>query len=98
MKIIENPKSKLESVDLIDEKGALLRITNDTLLEMEYNENSDLKTRAFNQLFSNFEGNVIPKHQELYFKVKFLDHALTFHFIGEEAVKIAESLYKLKGY
>lgn len=97
MRVIENPKTKLESVDLIDDNGVLLRITPDSLIDVEYNENSDLRTRAFNQL-SNLTGTIIPKQQELYFTVKFLDHALTFHFTGEEAVKIAESLYKLKGH
>lgn len=97
MRIIENPNTKLESVDLIDDNGVLLRITPESLIDFQYDENSDLITRAFNQL-SNLTGTLIPKHQELYFTVKFLDHALTFHFTGEDAVKIAESLYKLKGY
>lgn len=96
MKIIENPKTKLESVDLIDDSGVLLRITPESLIDVEYNDNSNLRAIAFNQL-SNLTGTVIPKHQELHFTVKFLGHALTFNFTGEDAVKITESLYKLKG-
>lgn len=96
MKIIENPKTKLESVDLIDDNGALLRITPDSLIEIEYERNVDLRALSFNQL-SNFTRSVIPKCHELRFTVNFLGRVLSFHFTGEEAVKIAESLCKLKG-
>jgi len=97
MRIIENPKTKLESVDLIDDNGVLLRITPDSLLEVDYDSNYGLTTRCFNHIY-NTTGAVMPKHQELSFTVKFLEHTLTFHFTGDKADRIAESLYKLKDY
>lgn len=97
MKIIENPKTKLESVDLIDDNGVLLRITPDSLLEIDYDSNYELTTLCFNHI-SNTTGTMMPKHKELSFTVKFLEHTLNFHFTGDKAVKIAESLYKLKGH
>lgn len=94
MKIIENPKTKLESVDLIDDNGVLLRITPDSLLEMDYDK---ARLKNLTRDFYVGWGVVIPSYaSDLSFTVDFLGKTLHFHFTGEKADEIAESLYKLK--
>ena len=96
MRIIENPKTKLESVDLIDDNGVLFRITPDSLIELTYKK-APVKdsTRDFYKGYCF----MLPSNiSELSFTIDFLGKPLHFHFKGENADKIAESFYKLKGY
>lgn len=94
MKIVENPNTKLESVDLIDDNGTLLRITAKSLIEIEYC--ADNRKSYSPIIYKNFCFAPPILESELRFSVNFLGRVLGFHFTGEKADKIAESLYKLK--
>lgn len=96
MKIIENPKTKLDSVDLIDENGVLLRITPNSLLELSYKK---FPIKEHTQDFCAAFGYRLPNGiSELSLIVEYFGQTLLLQFKGDKADRIAESLYKLKGY
>lgn len=96
MRIIENPKTKLESVDLIDDNGVLLRITPESLVSIGVIQNTP--DEYVDRAYFNCAWTTPRDTIRLKVAVRFLGRELHLHFTGEDAVKIAESLNKLKGY
>lgn len=92
MKIVENPNKKLESVDLIDDDGTLLRITSNNVCEVIYGTDTSL------DFSKSTYGSIcyIPKqYSKLQIRMQMFGNTVWFEFSGEDAVKISESLHKL---
>ena len=90
MKIVENPKSGLNSIDLIDNNGVFLRITAESVIDVQYDDRKDEDYMKISLGYPLTFSSMCSRNLSL--SVRFLNQVLDLRFVGYEAEAIAESL------